>query len=195
MKVQQGRALEGEVDIREALLRRLQRDGKYHWTTGVAVAALATAIMGQGRYVEAERLSHAALDIFRSVGFPDDAPRVVGNLQRLARILDARNLPSEAQAIYDQIDGLVAGWEPARREVVINETPRLKQLIATGKASQAVELAKKKLERERARSGDNSPATAVVRRFLASALAKAGQGTEAITVFKAAIPTLLESSR
>jgi CHAT domain-containing protein len=113
----------------------------------------------------------------------------------LARILDARNLPGEAQAIYDQIDRLVAGWVPARREAVVNETPRLKQLIASGKASEAVELAKKKLERERARSGDNSTATAVVRGYLASALAKAGQPGEAIAAFKMAIPTLLESSR
>ena len=88
----------------------------------------------------------------------------------------------------------MAGWEPARREAVVNETPRIKQLIATGKAAAAVDFASRKLDRERARSGENSPTTAVVRGYLASALAKAGRGTEAASAFKAAIPILLESA-
>jgi CHAT domain-containing protein/tetratricopeptide (TPR) repeat protein len=195
MKVLQGRALEGEVDAREVLLRRLQRLGKYHEETGAAVAVLAQALEGEGRDEDAEKLTQAALDIFRSVGLPDDSARIIGNLQRLAHILDDRNLPDEAQKIYDQIDRLVAGWDPARREAVVNEAPRLKQLIRTGRAGAAVDLASRKLDRERARSGDNSPATAVVRGYLASALAKAGRGSEAAAAFKAAIPILLESAR
>jgi tetratricopeptide (TPR) repeat protein len=195
MKVLQGRALEGEVDAREVLLRRLQRLGKYHEETGIAVSVLAQALNGEGRDEEAELLTRAALDIYQNVGMPDDAARNVVNLQRLAHILDDRNMPDQAQAIYDRIDRLVAGWEPARREVVVNETPRLKQLIATGRAAEAVDLASRKLDRERARSGDNSPTTAVVRGYLASALAKAGRGSEALAAFKAAIPVLLESAR
>ena len=195
MKVLEGRALEGEVDAREVLLRRLQRLGKYHEETGVAVAVLAQALEGEGRDEDAEKLTRAALDIYRSIGLPDDAARVIGNLQRLAHILDDRNQTDQAQNIYDQIDRLVAGWTPARREAVVNETPRIKQLIATGKAAAAVEFAGRKLDRERARSGDNSPATAVVRGYLASALAKAGRGSEAAAAFKAAIPILLESAR
>ncbi len=195
MKVEQGRALEGEVDAREVLLRRLQRLGKDNEATGIAVAVLAQALDGEGRGEDAEKLTRAALDIYRGTGLPDDSARVIANLQRLAHILDDRNQPDQAQKIYDQIDRLVAGWEPARREAVVNEAPRIKQLIATGRAAAAVDLASRKLDRERARSGDNSPATAVVRGYLASALAKAGRGREAAAAFKAAIPVLLESAR
>ena len=195
MKVLQGRAQEGEVDVREVLLRRLQRVGKYHEETGQAVSALAVAMMGEGRYEDAERLTRATLEIYRTIGFHDDVLRVVFNLQQLAQILEARNLPDQAQALYDQVDRLVAGWEPARREAFVNETPRIKLLIGTGKAAQAVELASRKLTRERARSGENSEATAVVRGYLASALAKAGRDAEALAAFQAAVPTLLESSR
>ena len=195
MKVQQGRAQEGEVDVREVLLRRLQRVGKYHEETGQAVSYLAAALMGEGRYEDAERLTRATLEIYHAIGFHDDELRVVFNLQQLAQILDARNLPDQAQAIYDQVDRLVAGWEPGRREAFVNETPRIKLLIGTGKAAEAVELASRKLARERARSGDNSEATAVVRGYLASALAKAGRDAEALAAFQAAVPTLLESSR
>jgi CHAT domain-containing protein/tetratricopeptide (TPR) repeat protein len=195
MKVQGGRPLEGEVDIREVLLRRLQRLGKYHEETGIAVSSLSSALIGEGRYDDAERMVRVVLDIYKTVGFRDDIPRVVFNLQLLAQVLDARNQTSQAQEVYDRIDALVAGWEPSRREVVQLEVPRLKQLIATGRAAEAVALASKKLERERARSGDNSPATAVVRGYLASALAKAGRSSEALAAFRAALPTLLESSR
>jgi CHAT domain-containing protein len=195
MKVEQGRAVEGEVDIREVLLRRLERLGKYHEETGTAVYALAGAMMGEGRYEEAEKLIRAVLDIYQNIGFRDDIARVVTNLQRLAQILDALNRPKEAEALYDRIDSLVAGWEPSLREQAMLETPRIKQLIGTGKAADAVELATRKLARERARSGDNSSTTAVVRGYLASALAKAGRAAEALAAFRVALPTLLESAR
>jgi CHAT domain-containing protein len=195
MKVAQGRAPEGEVDIREVLLRELQRLGKYHEETGRTVAYLAAALNGEGRNEEAELLVRAALDIHQNAGVAADAPRRVADLQLLAHILDDRNQPDQARQVYDQIDRLVAHWDPPRRDAVVNETPRIKQLIATGKAAAAVELASRKLERERARSGDNSRTTAVVRGYLASALAKAGRGTEAVAAFKAAIPILLASAR
>jgi CHAT domain-containing protein len=194
-KVLQDRALEGEVDIREALLTRLRRVGKYHEETALVVSNLAAALMGEGRYEDAERLTRAALDIYHTVGFRDEMPRVVFNMQQLAQILEARGLPDQAQAVYDQIDRATAGWELARREAVVDEAARIKLLIGTGKAVEAVELATKKLARERARSGDNSTATAVVRGYLASALAKAGRDAEALADFQAAVPILLESSR
>ena len=68
-------------------------------------------LSGEGRNEDAEKLTRATLDIFHSVGLPDDAARVIGNLQRLAHILDDRNQPDQAQKIYDQIDRLVAGWD------------------------------------------------------------------------------------
>jgi CHAT domain-containing protein/tetratricopeptide (TPR) repeat protein len=195
MKVEQGRAVEGEVDIREVLIRRLQRLGKYHEETGTAVYALAGAMIGEGRYEDAEKLVRAVLEILQTIGFRDDTARVVANLQRLAQILDALNRPKEAEALYDRIDSLVAGWEPSLREQAMLETTRIKQLISAGKAAEAVALATRKLARERARSGDNSQTTAVARGYLASALAKAGRVSEALAAFRPALPPLLESAR
>jgi CHAT domain-containing protein len=194
-KVELGRAQEGEIDIREALLRILKRDGRDHDRAGAALSSLGFAMLGEGRYEDAENLTRAALEIYRAVGLRDETPRVVGNLQQLAQSLEGEKKTDEAQTIYDQIDGLVAQWDPAPREAVMNETPRLKKLIASGKAAEAAELAGRKLERERARSGDDSQATAVVRGYLASALAKSGRGAEALADFKAAIPILTATSR
>ena len=173
-KVRQRRAQEGEVDIREALLRILKRDGKDHDQTGAALSSLGFAMLGEGRYEDAESLTRAALDIYHAVGLRDETPRVVATLQQLAQSLEGEKKTDEAQKIDDQIDGLVALWDPAPREAVMNETPRLKRLIVSGQAVQAADLAGRKLERERARSGDDSQATAVVRGYLASALAKSG---------------------
>ena len=104
MKVEEGRAPEGEVDIREALLRVLKRNGKYHELTGRTVSALGAALLGEGRYEDAERLTRATLDIYHHLGFRDDSPRVVSNLQQLAQSLEGRKKTDAAQAIDDQID-------------------------------------------------------------------------------------------
>ena len=194
-KIAQGRSLEAEGDIRQVLLNGLQRFGKANSDTAHAIDSLAFDLIEQGRFEEAEQLTRMSAEIYRTVGFPVDSPRSVNNQLQLARVLELLRRPDDAARVYDDIDRATALWEPARREVVVNETGRIALLINSGKADEAISLATRKRDRERRRSGDGSVASASIRGYLGAALAKAGRDVEAIVEFKAAIPVLLLAAR
>jgi CHAT domain-containing protein len=191
MKLAQGRTVEAEVEIRQVLLDRLKRLGRDHEDIGGTLAALAAALIAEGRNVEAEQVARIGSDIFGKVGFPPESNRAVVNKLLLARALGLLGRGEEAAKLYDEIDRDTAKWEPAVRTAVVNETGRMALLINSGRAEEAIALAQDKLRRERARSGDSSVATAVVRGYLAAAFVAAARDAEAAGEFKAAIPVLL----
>jgi hypothetical protein len=56
-KIRQGRLIDGEADIRKALLSRLKLVGKYHVSTARTTIALSQALNEQTRFAEAEQLA------------------------------------------------------------------------------------------------------------------------------------------
>lgn len=68
MKMRQGRIMEGEADMRRALVASLDRVGKHNVVTLRLLGQLATVIMAQGRFEEAEQLVGAARQIRHRMG-------------------------------------------------------------------------------------------------------------------------------
>ena len=56
-KASQGRLVEGEVDVRRALLGRLKSNGKYHVDTANMLGQFSYVLMEQGRFKEAGPIS------------------------------------------------------------------------------------------------------------------------------------------
>ena len=68
-------------------------------------------------------------------------------------------------------------------------------MLGTGSPTDALQMANNMLEREKARSGENSFGTALARGFVAMSLARGNRAGEAVTEFRAAVPPLLAASR
>ncbi len=193
-KARQGRMAEAEVDIRQALLASLGRVGKYHPDTALILSLLTGLLMEQGRYPEAEHLARATIDIYRGMGYPEDASWLINSQIVLATLMNFQRRPSEAAEIYAQIDKSTANWPAARRDAIVNDATRVVMMISTGNAADAIEIAKKAVERAKASSGEKSFSTMRTRGYLAFALARAGRDKEAYDEFKEAIPVLLNYS-
>src|SRR6267142_2360343 len=118
MKAKQGRLAEAEVDARRALLSRLKEQGKYNPLTTRFVTGLASVLVEQGRYVDAEKLVRTALEIQRTVGIPDDTHFSAQIMSQLGAILTFQRKPQEAARVYAELDKAIATWEPARRQVL-----------------------------------------------------------------------------
>jgi Tetratricopeptide repeat len=99
MKAKQGRLGEAEVDARRALLSRLKDTGKYNATMPKYVVGLASILVEQGRYSEAEQLERVALGINKTVGVAQDSPSNVALLSHLGNTLTFERKP-EALEIY-----------------------------------------------------------------------------------------------
>src|SRR5262249_49449505 len=76
----QGRLAETEVDIRRALLNRLTTAGKYNQDTARITLHLAYCLSEQARIADAEHLARAAVEIYQTIGFSDDAQAYIMSL-------------------------------------------------------------------------------------------------------------------
>jgi hypothetical protein len=193
-KLKQGRLAEGEADARRALLARLQDQGKYNSVTPRYILGLANALIEQGRYEEAERLTRVALDINREVGVADDSHASAHILATLAAILNLERKTAQAAAVYADLDKATAKWEPQRRQTLVLTGSRIYSLYAAGQIDAGIEAAKALLTREAARVGEKHFDTAVARGTLAVGYMRAGQDADAVREFKSAIPILMAAA-
>ena len=172
VKVKQGRVGEGEADVRRALLSRLAKSGKFHADTAGVLSVLVFVIQEQGRYQEAEQLQRQVINIYQGLGYGVDSGAMVNAQVFLAQILNLQRKYDEASKLYDQIDVWTAKWEPSRREAISSGLARVSIMLPQGNYDNALEIAQRTFDRERARSGDKSFNTAVARGYLAMALAR-----------------------
>jgi CHAT domain-containing protein len=195
MKARQGRFAEAEVDARRALLSRLKDPGKYNPSTPRFVMGLADILVEEGRYAEAEQLARVCLEINRTIGVPDESQSTVQLLSQLGGVLNLQRKGREAIEVYTQIDKVIAGWEPARRQVFELNGSRIASLYASGQVDAGIAAAEQLVKKQVARVGENHFDTASARGTLAIGLMRAGRDAEAIREFKAAIPVLMAASR
>ncbi|WP_433994229.1 CHAT domain-containing protein [Bradyrhizobium ottawaense] len=194
VKVKQGRVGEGEADVRRALLSRLSKSGKFHADTAGVLGVLVYVIQEQGRYQEAEQLQRRVIDIYQGLGYGVDSGQMVGAQVFLAQILNLERRYEEAGKLYDQVDVWTAKWEPSRREAISGGLARVSVMMVQGSNDNALEIAQRTFERERARSGDKSFNTAVARGFYAIALARKTKPSEALQAFRESLQVLLTAS-
>jgi len=194
MKGRQGRLAEAEVDARRALLSRLKDTGKYNPVTPRFVVGLASILVEEGRYDEAERLARVAIEINQTVGVPEDSPSTVQLFSQLAGILTLQRKNPEANAIYARIDKAIATWEPQRRQMFELNPSRILSLYNSGQVDAGIAASEQLVKKLTERVGENHFDAASARGTLAIGLMRAGRDAEAIREFKTAIPVMLASA-
>jgi CHAT domain-containing protein len=194
MKARQGRLAEAEVDARRALLSRLKDTGKYNPVTPRFVVGLASILVEEGRYDEAERLARVAIEINQTVGVPEDSPSTVQLFSQLAGILTLQRKNPEANAIYARIDKAIATWEPQRRQMFELNPSRILSLYNSGQVDAGIAASEQLVKKLTERVGENHFDAASARGTLAIGLMRAGRDAEAIREFKTAIPVMLASA-
>src|SRR5262245_53287929 len=195
MKAKQGRLAEAEVDARRALLATLRNQGKYHFGTPVFIMGLATILVEQGRYQEAEKLARTCIDIYRTVGVAPQASNHAGLLANLATILNYQRKNEEAIAVYAELEKAIASWEPQRRQRFELDSSRIYSLYSAGQIQQGIDAAQALLKRELSRVGETHFDTAVARGFVAIGYMRARKDWDAVREFKMAMPILISAAR
>jgi CHAT domain-containing protein len=194
MKARQGRLAEAEVDARRALLSRLKDTGKYNPVTPPYVVGLASILVEEGRYDEAEQLARVAIEINQTVGIPDDSPSTVQLFSQLAGILTLQRKSPEANAIYARIDKAIATWEQQRRQMFELNPSRILSLYNSGQVDAGIAASEQLVKKLIARVGENHFDAASAHGTLAIGLMLAGRDVEAIREFKTAIPVMLANA-
>jgi CHAT domain-containing protein len=194
-KSAEGQLVEGEIDARRALLNRLNLVGKYNLTTAVTLKHLAVIIAEQGRYEEAEKLIRARLEIFSTLGVPQDASNHAQALASLGTILNIQGRWLEASEVYDALNRATTHWEAALRENLYLNPDYVTTLYRAGNIDAGIAAAERLLLRHRALYGDKHAETALARGVLAIGLSRSGRTDEALREFRLAIPILQTALR
>ncbi|QDO97432.1 CHAT domain-containing protein [Ferrovibrio terrae] len=194
-KLAQGRIVEAEVDVRQALLSILRRGGKYFGPTAQTVASLSTVMVEQGRYTDAEALSRTAVEISRGIGVDETAPQVMQQKRALANILILQRRWQDAAALYEESTTAGGSQQELARAGNRISNGRILALARTGQGPRAVEVGGRILEAVTARLGERHFDAALTRGLHGVALAAAGNDAEAVAAFRAALPVILSSSR
>jgi CHAT domain-containing protein/tetratricopeptide (TPR) repeat protein len=191
MLARQGRLSEAEADARRALLAVLKHHGKYNPQTRRFILGLASILIEQGRYEEAEKLTRYALEVNGVLGVAENSEASVSTWAQLALILISQRKLAEAAAVYASIEKAISDWEPGRREEFMLSRSRVTVLYATGQVAEGIAVAQELVKRQTARKGENHIDTAAARGTLAVGYARAGRAADAIREFKASIPILM----
>ncbi|MBV9347543.1 MAG: CHAT domain-containing protein, partial [Pseudolabrys sp.] len=195
VKAKQGRLAEAEADARKALLNVLKIAGKYDPQSRAFMTELASVLVDQGRYADAEKIVKAAVDVQTAVGVAEDSQNYVTTLSQYASILTLQRKDKEANEIYGQIERAVAKWEPLRRDNVLTSGSRITSLYAANRIDDGIVVAQGLVKKTTSRFGENHFDSAMARGMLAQGYALARRDADAIKEFKLAIPTLVATSR
>ncbi|MBS0533298.1 MAG: CHAT domain-containing protein [Proteobacteria bacterium] len=191
----QARYAEAEAESRRALLGALKSVGKYYSQMPYFVMGLASILVDQGRYDEAEKLARSALEIRTSMGAAEDSQLTVGVLSQLASILTLERKHDDAAPIYAQIEKAAANWEPKRRDAVLVNGARVSALYAAGRIEDGIVLAQTMVSRQQARKTSEADfELASARGRLAIGYALARRDDDAIREFKVALPAMMATA-
>ncbi|HKY85496.1 MAG TPA: hypothetical protein VJL90_01910, partial [Pseudorhodoplanes sp.] len=194
-KYKQGKLAEAEIDIRRALLSRLKANGKYNPDTAQIVMIFARLMNEQARWADSEKLLRTAIDIYQTLGYPDDINAIVTARYLLAAALYTQRRYDEANAVYASLDDAMKNWDEKRQIRFRYGWSRIFSAYFTRDIEKGIALAREYVTVEKKRVGDKHHDTVMARAILGAGLAFARKDAEAAEHFKASIPLLLATAR
>ncbi|OHC66503.1 MAG: hypothetical protein A2045_06110 [Rhodocyclales bacterium GWA2_65_20] len=191
----QGKVVEAEVHSRQALKHALERVGRGSTDAAQGLGQLARIVAEQGRDAEAALLAQEALRSHEMAGAAPESMAIAHARRALGAALVAQGKHAEAIAVFRQMRaGLQADAELAR-QVGSGDLDWVLASLRSGDPQHAEGMAKAMLDNFARKFGDLSPRTVEVRAFYAMALAARGERAGALTLFRSAVPLLLEQAR
>ena len=184
MKARQGRLAEAEADVRRGFLSRLKAVGRFHPSTAQASMSLSYMLSEQARFAEAEQLARSAVEIYRSLGYPEESPFHAGALNRTAITLFAQGRFDEAGDIYARLDVATKDWEETKRVAMQQNYARIFTSYYTGKVAQGIEIAQAQVDRTKKRTGEKHFDYAMAQATLGAGLVYGRRFAEARQAFQ-----------
>jgi CHAT domain-containing protein len=194
-KSKQGRLREAEADVRRALLSRLKTVGKYHPDTAQVTLSLSHLMTEQSQFADAEELARTSVEIYRTLGYPEEVAAHAFALNQLASTLFSQRKWEEAAEIYDRIDAATERWEPTRAARLRLGYSRIFTSYGTKRVDQGIAAARLLVERETKRAGEKHFDAAMAQAILGAGLTFARRDAEALEVYRKAMPIILATSR
>lgn len=190
----QGKFIDAEVQLRQALRSALERVGRYSPDTGTTLMQLSNCLSEQGRFADATRLAEEAVRSFELAGATPESLFLANSRRALGSSYVSQGRYSDAVVVFEQMRTGLNGDVTLARKVGSGDLDWVLALLRTGKADSAEEMARNMLEKAQQKQVSGTR-LAELRAFHAMTLAATGQREAALTAFKQSIPKLVETHR
>ena len=191
----QGQAIKAEIAVRRALKDTITRAGRYSPETATILDGFIGILSVQGRFVDAEKLAIATMDIYKKIGVPTDS-YALGRVQ--SRLADVYASQGKWKQARQEFQNVAKNFEEEADvlEGLIGRTGNLPlSQLRTGDLSGA-ELAARRMYKTRNEIfGTRHYETAEALGILGLALFRQGKITESFNAFRQAMPVLEERAR
>jgi CHAT domain-containing protein len=193
--VAQGKLVEGEIFIRQALRHSLERVGRGSTDTGLGLLQLANVIAEEDRYPEAIRLSEEAIRSIQEAGAAPESTTLANARKSLAITLVAQQRYGDAIKAFEEMrQGLQQDPELAKR-YASGDLDWVLAMLRTRNVNGAETMARAMLEKSIRNFGEKGLKTAEIRAFHAMTLAGKGDHDTARKAFQESLPILIEQAR
>jgi len=192
--IHQQRYSEAEAIVRSELFRKLRLRGRNWMGTAGSLNKLSHILYQQGRHAEARELAELAIDVSVKANIPPAAWVASNSRRQRALALSAESRHREAVEEFERIEKIMTADPVALRVLGRGHPDWAISLIRTGRAQDALAMLDKLHKSQRQRFGDKNIRTVEVLGLKAMALAAAGQRTEALRLYAAALPRLRASA-
>ena len=192
---QQGRFVEGEIEVRKALLDQLHLRGRYSQETAFLIEVLGFIIAQQGRYSEAERLQRVAIDTLVHAGHVPNSISLNAAQRNLADVLVIEQRWTDALAQYDAMEQALSKDPQSLHRLIGGDLNYANALVEGKRYDAALEVAARAVQYRTKALGEKHYNTAEAHGFHALALAATGNEKDALSEFGLAVPILLQGSR
>jgi CHAT domain-containing protein len=191
----QGKLVEAEIYSRQALKHTLERVGRASVDTAQGIGLLARVLAEQGRDAESSLLAEEALHSYEAAGAAQESLPMAMARRALGSALVAQGKFSDAVNVFADMQQGLRNDPELLKKVGSGDIDWVQAMLRTGNQQGAERMAKSMLENAIRKFGDVSLRTAEVRAFYAMALSARGDREEAVRLFQAAVPQLLEQAR
>ncbi|HYM32968.1 MAG TPA: CHAT domain-containing tetratricopeptide repeat protein [Candidatus Cybelea sp.] len=189
----QGRLVEAEIEMRQGLNGALKLRGRYSNDTAGFLKVLASLLGDEGRFVEAESMARATLDIYKAGVVDENSNDGVADTQLiLANALMNQGKANKSVEIYQEIAARIDRYSQQFQHRFANNTDYALVLVRADRAGEAIAPLENALKDRRKRFKDDHIEVALARGTLGFALMMDHQLERALEEYRAAVPTLLK---
>jgi len=190
----QGKYLDAEVTLREALKSALTERGIEDVMAQYVAIAMASLLNETGRFAEGEKVLRSALQILQTIGVSPDSLVSLLTRQILTDSLVGQEKWREAIENQDMLLATLRADPNLSVRTQSNAISYAMALIAEGHLKRAFELLNLQVEEARKWLGSDSTRAAELHGLQGVAWLSAGNHERALSQFQSAIPTLLKAS-
>lgn len=191
----QGKLVDAELQVREAIILSFDFYGKRSIQTGLALLEFSQILSQQNRLTEASLLAAKALDLYNEAGAAQDSLATLKAKRYLAQYMVAEQKYAQADALFNDISASIANGGELVRKIPTGNLDWVMTKLKLNQYDTALQMSQALVQKLKRQSNPSEQQLSAIGSLEAYALHRMHQDDEAYAKFRQTIPFLLSAQQ